>query len=129
MQALDKKRQRILDSYFEGVIDQDERDRRLGAIERDRAFYGDLLMREGMERPGLSAHSMAQAFAPFQEWKFLSRKHKRSLLTALVPEIYVNDYKVLGVSLLSDGDRCNESTRSRADTLTILRTNVSALPL
>ncbi|MCZ6489322.1 MAG: zinc ribbon domain-containing protein [Acidobacteria bacterium] len=126
MQALEKKRQRILDSYFEGVIDQDERDRRLGAIEHDRALYGDLLMREGMERPGLSVHSLAQAFAPFQEWKFLSRKHKRRLLTALVPEIYVNDYRVLGVTLLSDGDRCNENTRSPADISTTLRMNVFA---
>ncbi len=107
LECLSEKRQRVLDSYFEGVINRDERDQRLSAIERDQNFYRDLLLRE-MPAAGVTAEDLARAFAPFFEWEFLGRSDKRRLLSIIVPEIHVANYKLAGISVLTDSMRRNE---------------------
>ena len=101
LQAISAKRDRILNAYFAGHINETERDRRLAALQRDELLYREMLMREAPTMP-LAASELAQVFAPFHEWRFLSREHKRRLLSAVVPEIHVDSYDVNGLSLLTD---------------------------
>ena len=42
---LKEKKQRILDAYFENLIDREERDRRLHSLDTDGKLYGELLLR------------------------------------------------------------------------------------
>lgn len=111
LDSLEEKRQRILDGYFEGVISREERDERLRAAERDQNFYRDQLLRE-TPAVGLSVEALARAFAPFFEWEFLGRCDKRRLLSAIVSEIRVADYKIAGMSLLADTLCRNEINRT-----------------
>jgi DNA invertase Pin-like site-specific DNA recombinase len=113
LESLSQRRQRVLDSYFEGVISREERDQRLAVIERDQNFYRDLLLRE-MPPAGLTAEDMARAFAPFFEWEFLGRSDKRRLLSIVVPEIHVADYKLAGISVLTGPIRRNEVSHTAA---------------
>jgi DNA invertase Pin-like site-specific DNA recombinase len=107
---LSQKRQRILDAYFDNLIDREERDRRLTAVERDLRFYGSLSPTASSASPKLSAEDLAHVLGPFHEWEFLTRADKRHLLQAVVPEIHVRDYRVVGLSLISDLHD-NEMTR------------------
>jgi hypothetical protein len=111
LESLNEKRQRVLDSYFEGIVTREERDRRLVVIEHDQDFYRNLLLRE-MPAVGLSEEDLARAFAPFFEWEFLDRSDKRRLLAAIVPEIHVANYKVAGISVLAGPLRRNEVTHT-----------------
>ena len=93
------KRQRVLDAFFEGVIDRVERDRRLGTIERELRLAQELLFKH---KPVMTfnADLLAEIFMPLFEWKFLNREDKRQILSTLVPDIRVADYKVEGLYLL-----------------------------
>jgi DNA invertase Pin-like site-specific DNA recombinase len=99
---LTQKRQRVLEAYFENLIDRAERDRRLTAIERDLLFYKSLSPKALPHSPKLSAEDLARALGPFHEWEFLTRSDKRHLLQTIMPEIHVRDHRVVGLSLISD---------------------------
>lgn len=114
LESLSEKRQRVLDSYFEGVINREERDQRLSAIDRDQNFYRELLLR-AMPAAGVTAEDLARAFAPFFEWEFLGRSDKRRLLSVIVPEIHVANYKLAGISVLTDPMRRNEVSHTDRD--------------
>lgn len=95
--ALRSKRQRVLDGYFEGLIDRTERDRRLAAIDSDLSAVTGLLMSEAPTPVGLEA--LVSIFEVFADWDRLEREDKRRILPAVVPEIKVADYRVEGVFL------------------------------
>lgn len=107
LHALRAKRDRVLSAFFDGVITREERDAQLSVIERDERVYGELLTQQAPQAE-INASALAQAFAPFCEWKFLSRDHKRRLLSAITPEIHVDDYRVSGVTIISGLQRCDE---------------------
>jgi DNA invertase Pin-like site-specific DNA recombinase len=95
IESLTGKRQRILDTYFEGVIDSSDRDRRLSEIDREKGIVSELLNRQ---RPtGIDSNALAQVFSTFLRFKKLKPEQKRRLLTALAPEILVADYQVKGL--------------------------------
>jgi len=104
--SLRAKRQRVLDTFIEGLILRDERDARLAAIDRDAEIAEGLLMRE-IPAAGPSAADLADVFQPFNEWSFLNRAQKRRLLSSLVPEIRVADYTIEGFMLLQPSADCN----------------------
>ena len=97
---LQEKRQRVLDAYFENLIDREERDRRLQSLKIDAALYGKLAMRAAASVPSLSARELAEVFSVFREWKFLGRADKRQILRAAMPEVHVADYRVTGIALI-----------------------------
>lgn len=111
IEALRGRRQRILDAFFEGVIDRTERDVRLGSIDGDLRLAEELLMREEPQR-SLSAEDLALSFEPFYEWSFLNRSQKRQLLSTIVPEIRVADCKVSGLLMMPSLVGHNENTRT-----------------
>jgi DNA invertase Pin-like site-specific DNA recombinase len=114
LQAMKAKRERILGAYFDGVISAEERDRRIADVERDEKLYHGMLMREAPTMP-VSASALAQVFAPFHEWEFLSREQKRRLLGAITPEIHVENYRVIGISMLMDAPHRNEISHTGKD--------------
>ena len=94
---LEAKRRRVLDAYVEGVMAKGERDSRLAGIEREIESTRSLLQ---LHPPAaISAEDLALMLSPLFEWKFLGREEKRRILSVMVPEIFVADYRVTGVSL------------------------------
>lgn len=94
--ALRQKRQRILDAFFEGVIQRSERDERLAQTELMLRQVEESIMRES-PAPAVSAHDLAEVLAPLFDWPFLSRDNKRRMLAVTIPEIHVCDYTVKGI--------------------------------
>lgn len=101
---LRKKRERILDSYFEGVLQRDERNSRLASLDKEMEITEEMLLRE-TPRPTLSVREMATAFSPLFDWPVLGREKKRKILAATVPEIHVRDYAVSGIAVSHNGIR------------------------
>lgn len=99
--ALTTRRQRVLDSYFEGVITASERDSRLAEIEKDKQVASSLLARH---QPQFDVARLAQAFRAFVAFDELKRDQKRRILNTLTPEIMVKDYAVQGIEIgICDG--------------------------
>jgi hypothetical protein len=108
LERLEEKRRRVLEAYFENHIDREERERLLSGVEKDKKRYQSLLLGTRQTVARLSAADLADALSPFLEWKFLVRKHKRALLQAITPEIHVRDYRVVGMSLITERLRHDE---------------------
>lgn len=120
LSALGEKKQRVLETFFEGMIEKDERDRRVTEIDRDISAYQQLLMENTStpaRPPGLDAESVLAAIEPFTEWEFLEREDRRSLLAVLCPEISVYRYTVKGLTLnLASGQGSgDEDSRRRME--------------
>jgi hypothetical protein len=99
---LREKRQRVMDSYFEGVITREDRDKRLADVDRDLKLAQDALLRETPVQ-GLKPQELRGLFKPFVQWRLLKREDKRRILAAVVPEIHVADYKVSAVVMQLPG--------------------------
>jgi DNA invertase Pin-like site-specific DNA recombinase len=112
---LKEKKQRVLDAYFENLIDRAERDRRLDMLAVDAELYGSLATRAANTVPALTTSDLADAFSVFLEWESLGRADKRKLLRATMPEIHVQDYRVVGVSLIPGTVNSDEITRTGRD--------------
>lgn len=96
MRNLSAKRQRVLDSYFEGVINATERDMRLASVQNDLRLTDELLRRETASTS--DAERLAKVFRSFRAFDELQREPKRRLLNTITPEIEVKDYWVKGMS-------------------------------
>jgi len=93
------KRQRVLDTFFEGVIEKQERDRKLAAIQTEVESYQRLLAElDQTERPSC-VEDLEKVLEPFMEWEFLEREDKRALLALICPEIRVFQYSVKSLVL------------------------------
>ncbi len=103
---LEQKRSRILDGFFEGVIDREERDRRVSTLERERAGIEKALGEINPAAPSIDVDQLVMLFRPLFTWRTLPADSKRRILFSLVPEIKVADYVVAGLSLIVpiDGD-------------------------
>jgi hypothetical protein len=101
------KRERVIDGFVEGAIGREERDRRLTTIDHDIRVAEDILMREE-PTPSMDTAKLIEAFAHLGEWEYWTRDQKRSVLSALVPDIRVSNYQVeslgLNPSLFSNND-------------------------
>lgn len=98
LSQFDNRRERILESFYDGTISKAERDTRLRKLDTERATMSRL-MAEQIARPGIDADGLAEMFAPFFEWETLNRDQKRRILAAVVPEIKVADYRIYGVTV------------------------------
>lgn len=97
------KKERILDAFFEGVLDTLERDRRLTQLQNEVDSYERLLIEARKPDPRLTLSDLAQVLEPFSEWEFLAREDKRSLLRVICPEIMVFQYTVHSIALRIGG--------------------------
>jgi hypothetical protein len=96
LNSLSAKRQRILDSYFEGVINPTERDLRLAEIERERGTLESIVARERPQAT-LTAARLAKLLRPFIRYPKLGREGKRRILGTLAAEIVASNYAVKGL--------------------------------
>ncbi|HEY6243458.1 MAG TPA: recombinase family protein [Pyrinomonadaceae bacterium] len=94
--ALETKRQRVLDYYFEGGITADERDARITEVENEQRIVSGLLAKN-QPNPNIEVDRLVELFSVFNEFDLLQRTDKRALLGAISPEILVNDYKIDGL--------------------------------
>jgi hypothetical protein len=115
LEQLKQKRIRLLDAYLENLINRDELDRRIAEIEVDTKFYQDLAVRAETPVQSLTADVLANVLSPFYAWEFLSNREKRRLLQASIPEIYVRNYQVEGLTLLGSGVNGNEINHTDRD--------------
>ena len=98
--VLRRKRERVIDGFIEGVIENRERDNRLTTIDNSIRVAQDALTREAVDTP-LDTGKLIEAFAPLAEWEYWTRDQKRQVLSTLVPDIRVADYKVESLGLNS----------------------------
>lgn len=96
LRTLGAKRQRILDAYFDSVIDSAERDKRIAELDRERTALNAIASRD-KPRATLSLEMLVDTFAPFVEFDLLNREDKRALLNTITPSITVSDYHVQGM--------------------------------
>ena len=96
--SLRVKRQRVVDSFIDGVIDRLERDKRLSVIDSELSKVSGTLLREP-PRP-ITAESIAIALEPFLGWATLGREEKRRILRATGTEIKVADYRIEDLSVI-----------------------------
>jgi DNA invertase Pin-like site-specific DNA recombinase len=115
LEVLASKRQRVLETFFEGVISKEERDRRITEIERETKVFQDLVMEVVSPVQSRSFDDIKAALEPLAEWEFLEREDKRSLLQAICPEISVFRYtiKSLTVNLGAEPAGGNEVSHLR----------------
>ena len=98
IRKLREKRERILDSYFEGLLSRAERDQRLLDVDTRRRMTEEMLLREA-PAPTTTVRALMTAFAPLFDWQYLDRDSKRRILAVTVPEIHVANYSVRGVAV------------------------------
>lgn len=115
LESLTAKRERVLDAYFDNVISESERDRKIVEIEREKQIFSDLLRRD--EPAQVDAETLAKQFKVFRQFDLLSRDQKRRLLNTITPRIIVANYQVEGMFCgLSGGGQTIHRDRGRLDT-------------
>ena len=73
LQALRRKRERVIDTYIEGVIKQENRDTRLNVIDADIRVALDNLARETTCGTPPDMATLVEAFTPLAEWEYWTR--------------------------------------------------------
>jgi hypothetical protein len=119
------KRDRVIETFLEGILSREERDNRLETIDTQIRIVEDMLAKG---KPSVSLDdlgSLTDALAPLAEWRYWSREQKRTLLATLVPDIRVADYQIECLGL-NPAIFSNENTRSPADFTTTARANAAA---
>jgi len=114
IKSLKNKRERILESFFDGTIVRNERDSFLAKIDSQIAEAQNFKP-EDPRPPAFTSEQLAGMISVFQEFPLLSRDDKRSLLSTMLPEIFVyssrrNGSEVKGVTLRLS---CESANRSR----------------
>jgi DNA invertase Pin-like site-specific DNA recombinase len=115
LESLKERKQRILEAYFEGVIDKTERDTRLGEVNRESYAYEYLLTDTVNASRPLEVEDVRASIEPFLEWEYLSRDDKRALLALICPQISVSRYTVksIGLNLTPAPPSGDEDSHSR----------------
>ncbi|MGH9747264.1 MAG: recombinase family protein [Candidatus Acidiferrales bacterium] len=116
IKKLREKRQRILDTFFEGLLSKAERDQRLTDVDTRLRMTEEMLLREA-PIPTVNLRALMTAFAPLFDWQFMNRESKRRILAATVPEIHVSNYQVRGISVTSPSFCGAMVTRTRTASL------------
>lgn len=98
IRALRLKRGRVLDSYFDGLVNRSDLDQRLASIDQAIKAVESTLSATSSNLI-LDSDAVFDAFAALAGWEFWTRKQKRVVLAALVPEIRVADYRVESLGL------------------------------
>lgn len=96
LESLARKRERILSSYFEGVISSMERNQRLAEIEREQKVLKGLISSQ-VQQAVLTPERLAKLFRPFVRYASLNRESKRRVLGTLAAEIVASNYAVKGL--------------------------------
>ena len=109
---LEKKRERILTAYFDGVINETDRDSRIQSVDRERDALKRIVAKQ-KPRPELDVQTLAEVFAPFAEFDMLNREDKRQLLNTITPTIIAANYQIKGLWIGIEGSDNRSHTGMR----------------
>jgi DNA invertase Pin-like site-specific DNA recombinase len=112
---LETKRQRILEAFFDGAIDKQERDSRIANIDSELSAFRQILLDSTPVVPEARTDAdFEEILEPFAEWEYLERDDKRALLAVLCPEIRVERYVVKSLMLNLVTESRNEVSQNLA---------------
>jgi site-specific DNA recombinase len=97
--TLRKRRERVIETYFDGVIERSERDSLIQLIDADIHRAHDQLMQQELSHKPIDTRTLVDYFAPLGEWEYWSRENKRLFLSTLVPDIRVANYEIQSLGL------------------------------
>ena len=121
-ETLAAKKRRVVELFVDGVIDREERQARLEAIDRELAGLTRISGRITPAPPAPTVEAIAQVIAAFVGWDVLSWQARRGILEALRPAFYVSGYQVVGVrfplQLLADSRGHGDGHSRTADGVT-----------
>jgi DNA invertase Pin-like site-specific DNA recombinase len=100
--ALERKRQRVIDSFVDGDITKQERTERLGAVAEQLGRVNEELSRQRDSARPTDASHLLEMFKVFVGWDTLPREDRRKLLSLTIPRMRVKDGKVVSVFRLLD---------------------------
>jgi DNA invertase Pin-like site-specific DNA recombinase len=110
---LEAKRQRILEAFFDGAIDKQERDSRIAQLDMELSAFRQILLDSSSAVSEVRTEAdFEEVLEPLAEWEFLERDDKRALLAALCPEIRVERYVVKSLMLNLVAEGRNEVSRN-----------------
>lgn len=114
IENLSAKRNRILEAFFDGIIDRWQRDEQLGKVDAELKAYKSMAAPSVAAGPPVSTSELADLFSAFAEMPFLQRDDKRLLLRGLGVQISVSGYKICTLAMRSIGELgCNTDNRSK----------------
>jgi len=95
LEMLQAKRQRVLETYFDGLINRIERNQRLAKIDAEIASFHSFKASDPVvEDADVGLETLVELVSVFNEWPSLGRNDKRSLLHFLGAEIHVEGYTI-----------------------------------
>lgn len=99
VERLKNKRQRIVEMYADGDITAEERHQHIAQIQLAVEQAERKMLDIEPEFGELTAEKLAQILQPFVSWLYLSRTDKRTILSTIVPDIHVADYRVRAIGI------------------------------
>jgi DNA invertase Pin-like site-specific DNA recombinase len=109
LQALEIKREKVLQLCKSGRISREARAERMRNIFREADLCTEQLLREPLLNE-LSVERLASLVAPFVEWRHLIPERKRTLLSERIVALHVCEFRIEGISFLLD--TCGNRHRS-----------------
>lgn len=104
VEELRRRRARVIESFIDGVIDREERDNRIRAIDGELHTLEAMTASASAAPPAVELQDVMALVSLFAEWQFLDRPAKRELIEAAGFRFYASDYEVKGVLLPGDDD-------------------------
>jgi site-specific DNA recombinase len=99
----EKRRDRIVESYIDGVIAKVARDAKIKSLDADlKRMRSEIERVRHQQIPSMTADQIAMAFQTFADWEFLNREDRRKILAVTIPRIQVHNYSVTGFYRLFD---------------------------
>ena len=112
LSELDQRRSRILDTYYDGLIDRSEREAKLEPVDRDLEAVRRLIDQPAESPLTITPESIFEFVSVFAEWAFLEAAQKRRILDAVRPIFFVYRYLVQGVLFASGNIDSHSKTGS-----------------
>jgi DNA invertase Pin-like site-specific DNA recombinase len=93
--ALQAKRERVMDAFFDGSISKPERDKRLKAIDSELSRISAMIETAiPQSATQISTKNLARVLQVFSGFRFLNRDQKRELLQAARARVFMNGYTI-----------------------------------
>ena len=116
IESITAKRGRILEAFFDGIIDRRQRDEELAGVHAELKAYQGIEATSTVARPSVSTDNLTDLFSAFVEMPFLQRDDKRSLLRGLGVEVFVVGYEIRTLAIRNAaGVDCYTGNRSKME--------------
>jgi DNA invertase Pin-like site-specific DNA recombinase len=116
LQTLSEKRQRILETFFDGLISRLERDERVEKIEAEIRTYESLKTNGHSAKPAaISLEMLVELLSVFATWPTLGRDDKRMILRSLGSQIYIDGYTIRSFTIAKPLSHTNNGDHLRTE--------------